>query len=43
MIKRDKVYYIGFSPINGICNELFFEGSITMYPNKIDYKINCDK
>ena len=33
MIKRYKVYYIGFSPINGICNELFFEGSITMYPN----------
>lgn len=28
-----KIYYIGFSPINGICNESFFTGSITMYPN----------
>lgn len=27
------VYYIGFSPINGICNEDFFKGSITVYPN----------
>lgn len=33
IITKNKVYYIGFSPINGICNELFFEGSITMYPN----------
>lgn len=29
---KEKVYYIGFNPINGICNENFFEGSITLYP-----------
>ncbi|MDT3959810.1 ATP-grasp domain-containing protein [Staphylococcus kloosii] len=28
-----KVYYLAFSPINNICNENFFDGSITIYPN----------
>lgn len=33
MEKKSNVYYIGFNANNAICNELFFEGSITLYPN----------
>lgn len=29
---KEKVYYLGFSPMNGICNEKFFSGSLTVYP-----------
>ena len=29
---KEKVYYIGFNANNAICNESFFEGSITLYP-----------
>ena len=32
MKKNKKVYYIGFNANNAICNESFFEGSITLYP-----------
>lgn len=29
---KEKVYYVGFNANNAICNESFFEGSITLYP-----------
>lgn len=32
--EKEKIYYIGFNANNAICNEDFFEGSITLYPNK---------
>lgn len=31
---NEKVYYIGFNANNAICNENFFSGSISLYPNK---------
>lgn len=34
MEEKDKIYYIGFNANNAICNENFFEGSITLYPNR---------
>ena len=34
MEKRIRYYYIGFNANNAICNETFFDGSITLYPNK---------
>lgn len=32
--KQECVYYIGFNANNAICNEGFFEGSISLYPNR---------
>lgn len=29
---KEKYYYIGLNSNNSICNELFFDGSITLYP-----------
>ena len=29
---KEKIFYIGFNANNAICNESFFEGSITLYP-----------
>lgn len=39
---KEKVYYVEFNANNAICNESFFEGSITLYPtnekgNKISF------
>lgn len=31
---KNEVYYIGFNANNAICNEKFFNGSITLYPTK---------
>lgn len=31
---EESIYYIGFNANNAICNENFFEGSITLYPTK---------
>ena len=33
MAKNENIYYIGFNANNAICNERFFKGSITIYPN----------
>ncbi len=33
-MKNEKVYYVGFNANNAICNEDFFEGSLTLYPTK---------
>jgi len=30
--QKEKYYYIGFNSNNSICNELFFDGSISLYP-----------
>jgi len=30
----EKIYYIGFNANNAICNESFFAGSISLYPNR---------
>lgn len=32
--KKTSFYYIGFNANNAICNESFFDGSISLYPNK---------
>ena len=32
-VEKKKFYYIGFNANNAICNEGFFDGSITLYPN----------
>lgn len=33
-VTPEPIYYIGFNANNAICNENFFAGSITLYPNK---------
>ena len=44
VLNLPKNYYIGFNANNAICNESFFDGSITIYPNSekgnIYYSIN---
>jgi len=30
--QKEKYYYIGFNSNNSICNKLFFDGSISLYP-----------
>lgn len=48
---KNNVYYLAMSPINGICNDNFFKGSITIYPTnekgnlffKTDFIFNRDE
>lgn len=34
IVEKKQYYYIGFNANNAICNENFFDGSITLYPNR---------